>query len=125
MPHQRKLAWSSQKKTHSRTRVGDKLSEIRANTNSEFQLPWVQVRLKQGQGLTHRNEMADFDKSHQRVTNQLDHYSQNSNVFHRHSGISRKDSPNGQTTHEVFSMVSENPLEILPIFENSNTMLRF
>ena len=38
--------------------------------------------------ITHRKEMADLDKSHRTVTKQLEHYTQNSNVFHRDSGFS-------------------------------------
>ena len=59
--------------------------------------------------------MADFDKSHRMVTNQLQNYSQNS---------SRKDSSNGQIAHEAISVISENPLEISPIVGHSNPMLR-
>ena len=66
--------------------------------------------------------MADFVKSHRRVK-QLDNYSQNS-VIHRDSSISGKDSPNGQITHEVISVVFENPLEIAPITEHSNPLFR-
>ena len=67
--------------------LGNKLQEIRAKAYSKIRLPGVRVRLKQGRGLTHRKEMADLDKSHRTVTNQLDYYTQKYNVFHRDSGM--------------------------------------
>ena len=101
--------------------MGNKLPEIRAKTYSKVRLSRIQVQFKEGRGLTHRKEMADLDKSHRTVTKQLDHYTQKFNVFHRDSGISCS---NGQTTREAFSVVSENPFEISPIFGHLNTMLR-
>ena len=103
---------------------GTKLPEIRAKTYSKFRFSGVQVQLGQWRGLTHRKEMADLDKSHRSVTDQLDHKTQKSNVFHRDSGLSQKDSFSGQAAHETIPVVPENPLEVSPIFGHSDTMLR-
>ena len=109
-------------RVRSKAWVGNQLPKIRAKAYSKFQLPRLQVRLGQGRSLTHRKEMADLDKIHR--TKQLDHYTQDSNVFHRDSSISRKNSSNGQITYETFPVVPENPLEVSPIFGRSDTILR-
>ena len=96
-----------------RARLGDQLQKIRVNTNSKIRLPGVQVRLDKGRGLTHRKKMANFDSCHRRSKQQSNNNSQDPDVFHRHSGISGEDSPNGQIAHEALPMVSQNSLEVL------------
>ena len=46
-----------------------------------------------------------FDKGDRGFTNKFNNHSQYYNVFHRGTGLSRKDSPNGQITHEAISVV--------------------
>ena len=65
-----------------------------------------------------------FCKGHRRVTNQFDYYSLNTNVIHRDTSISRKDSPDGQITHETISVVPENPVEISSITGHSDSLFR-
>ena len=100
-----------------------KHEKIGINTNSKIRLPRVQIRLKQGRSLTHRKELAYFDNSHRR-SKQFDNNSQNPDVVYRHPGISGKDSPNGQVTHEAFPVVPENSLEISPIIGQKDSMFR-
>ena len=52
--------------------------------------------------------MGYFAKGDRGFTNKCDNHSQNSNVIHRDSSLSRKDSPNGQITHQTVSVVPEN-----------------
>ena len=107
-----------------RARLGDQLQKIRVNTNSKIRLPGVQVRLDKGRGLTHRKKMANFDSCHRRSKQQSNNNSQDPDVFHRHSGISGEDSPNGQIAHEAIPMVSQNSLEVSPIIGQKDTMFR-
>ena len=107
-----------------RARLGDQFQKIRVNTNSKIRLPGVQVRLDKGRGLTHRKKMANFDNCHRRFKQQSNNNSQDPDVFHRHSGISGEDSPNGQIAHEALPMVSQNSLEVSPIIGQKDTMFR-
>ena len=69
-----------------------------------------------------KGEVSPTEKKWQILTKAIEGLQ--TNVFHRDSNIAREDSSNGQATHEAISMVSENPLEISPIFLHSNTMPR-
>ena len=69
-----------------------------------------------------KGEVSPTEKKWQILTKAIEGLQ--TNVCHGDSNIAREDSSNGQATYEAISMVSENPLEISPIFLHSNTMLR-
>ena len=100
-------------------------SELKPNY-SEVRLPGIQVRLKQGRGLTHRKEIADLDKSHRTVTKQLDHYTHQSNVFHRDSRISQKKKtvPMGKLHMRPFQWYLKTHWKYPQSSGHSNIMLR-
>ena len=58
------------------------------------------------------------------LNNSLTNDSQNSDVVYRDSGISGKDSSNGQVTHKTFSVIPENPLEVSQIVGQTNPLFR-
>ena len=109
---------------HARTRLGNQLQKIRVNTNSKIRLPGVQVRLNKGQGLTHRKKWLILTAAIEGLNNSLTTTPRIPDVIYRHSGISGEDSPNGQVTHETLPVVSQNPLEVSPVFGQKYSMFR-
>ena len=72
-----------------------------------------------------KGEVLPTEKNgHRRSKQQSNNNSQDPDVFHRHSGISGEDSPNGQIAHEALPMVSQNSLEVSPIIGQKDTMFR-
>ena len=109
---------------HAGTRLGNQLQKIGVNTNSKIRFPGLQVRLGQGRGLTHRKKMANFEKCHRGSKQQYYNNSQDPNVFHRGTSISRENSSNGKVAYEAIPMVLENSLEVSPIIGQGHPMLR-
>ena len=71
-----------------------------------------------------KGEVEYFGKGDTGFTNKFNNHSQNYYVIHRDTSLSRKDSPNGQSTHETVSVAPENSLEISPITGHSDSLFR-